>query len=592
MISAFFAAEIQLNIETIKDIDIKMIKSNFNFFIAGTTTLLLGMTFASTHVQAASLGKCDKALTERITGTGNKKPDEEKSAIYKDETKIHDAQGNETTIGKVAKNQDKNNPLGIAGMFGAFASDHVDINHTDFNDNVATNELRNPNDFGTRGESHNNTKEDINYIGSMTSGEFASNTFRNRNGNHVVLDQLHGFDLSGDKAKIHNNTSNNLKSTDVIVEDPKLKYIDMDSEFEKLRKKSDAYFDQKESLGIEKDFNDRNNQVIKVTNAKPDKNNLVFVDVNIDKMNQSVPLKIDGIKDGKDAPTIIINVQGTEESVKVDTEIKLKYQDGSEANNAEDHKQFNHLLWNFGTNVKKLDFDAKVFYGSVLAPNADATIGPVNGNVVAKSIILGGQETHRWDLYVIDPGKPSGEPGDDKPGDDKPDKDHTPKDPNFPYEDDFVYPPKNETLNKPSVPENQTPTNSETPTDIPVFSQPQAKTPFPDEEENFYPALAKAHDKESFDERNHTQRTTRNSKITQNHEKKDTANDSNRVITTDHKQVITRIKTIANKLVKKGSKQNVLPQTGEKQNHLFLTGLALATASLILGLFSKKRKQD
>lgn len=189
-------------------------KTNLKTLMAGTTTLLMGLNVFVSPVQAAA-GQSGAALTEaKTSGTAGKPGDDEtklgasapisdsgqqgdqnkggsqsqpqvtsnpeagdnntdtksvteQSSIYEDNTKVKDGNGNETTIGKVAKEQHENNALGLAGMFGVFAK-HTTIN-ADFNSNIATETM---NDYGHRTgtrardnkDSHNLTEEDINYV--------------------------------------------------------------------------------------------------------------------------------------------------------------------------------------------------------------------------------------------------------------------------------------------------------------------------------------------------------------------------------------------------------------------------------------------
>ena len=49
----------------------------------------------------------------------------------------------------------------------------------------------------------------------------------------------------------------------------------------------------------------------------------------------------------------------------------------------------------------------------------------------------------------------------------------------------------------------------------------------------------------------------------------------------------TSVETVS---VKKAAPKATLPQTGEKQNHTALIGLALSAAALIVGLFGKTKK--
>ena len=285
-------------------------KTNLKTLMAGTTTLLMGLNVFVSPVQAAAQGRSGTALTgasaggtENGTGQQNGQKDgdqskassqpqpqvassgdnntdtksvTENSGIYEDNTKVKDENGSETTISKVAKEQDKHNALGIAGMFGVF-SKHTTVG-VDFNSNVATREYNNTGDHrsGTEGNNPNLTNKDISYmdkIGIISANELSA-------GGTLIIGNENSTALTdhGNKVAINGKDLNHLKIENIRKESAAdKKYIDFEEEFNKLTKKSNDYFDAKASEGVKVKYDIYNdgkaNFSIDVTNAVPDENN-------------------------------------------------------------------------------------------------------------------------------------------------------------------------------------------------------------------------------------------------------------------------------------------------------------------------------
>lgn len=188
--------------------------------------------------------------------------------------------------------------------------------------------------------------------------------------------------------------------------------------------------------------------------------------------------------------------------------------------------------------------------GSILAPNAVFDTGfNVDGNIVAKEVIIGG-ENHRWDwmmpAYPVVP-NPQPEP--------KPTLNSDPEQPNF-------FPPASKDSDEPETPQ---------------FGEPQAKTHLPDagtvsqapatnnNEEVFFQPQAKRH----FGKAVLTDKKTKTVK------KAKTATTAAKV----DKPVIKHIsvKKVVTPQVKKANKKvaSTPPQTGQKQNQCYFTWFGL-----------------
>ena len=641
-----------------------MTKKNLKTLMAGTTTLLLGLNVFASPVQAAADGQSGAALGKEVvsdqqgaTGTdstGNSGSEQqasatndskavtEKSGIYEDQTKINN-QG--TTIGELAKEQHENNALGVAGMFGIFSKKTVI--KADTNSNIATKEYVRGNEFGTRSDSQNLSDKDISYIDKID--DMGANAFRTGN-NIAVIGDDNDVKKNGNQVFVKGNRLDHLNANDFRKEseiNPSKKYIDIDAEFEELEKRSDYFSSQSQTKGVEKNFEDMNNRQIDLSNAVPDKNNAIYVDLDADILQGAQPIKINGLtnikspENVKGSPVVIINVRNSGKELTARTQTQIFY--GSKQQGVgEGHDYPNHILWNFGNDLSKLTVSSGYMMGSILAPNAEVVAGVnIDGNIVADTVNILGGENHRWDLHPgdsfvqITPGQDNHKkPDEDKPGkddhnkdnhhnkpdEDKPGKDdhnkddHKKPDEEKPGKDDHNDP-KNDnpsTLDDNTKPNDEVPPipfepaypaipgdNNPTPEQLetPSFSEPKSKTPFSDagtqpikssddDVETFFKAQAKAH---IATNKNVNRKTVKQEAAG----KAETPVKTVTTLTTPKTSVeenSVSAKDTAKVVAPKAEKATSLPQTGQKQNNFALPGLALSATALVIGFIGKAKK--
>ncbi|WP_241247486.1 collagen-binding domain-containing protein [Lactobacillus acetotolerans] len=270
-------------------------------------------------------------------------------------------------------------------------------------------------EFGSRNESHNHTACDVYYIGTID--QIGANGFRTDN-NYVILGDDSNVEFKGNQVYVNGNRLDHLKKEDVQVAKG---YIDVKSELNTLKGNADADYLRglNQSDGVIINSADMNNRSIDVSRAK---DNQIVVNVDKDWLEAPQPITIKGLNSNANGPVVILNVQGTKNEVNWQTQIHLVYDDGSSLSPNEDHSKSNHVLWNFGNDVKKLNINGGYLMGSVLAPNSELTVNVnADGNLIADRVNIRGGESHRWDLWapeLVKHSKPA-KPADTKPG--KPD---------------------------------------------------------------------------------------------------------------------------------------------------------------------------
>ena len=277
-----------------------------------------------------------------------------KSGIYSDKDTLDNRDYN--TVGDMANYLDRENALGIASTFHIFAK-NTSLN-VDTNGNVATDNLNSNVDFGTRGSdtasnsSIDNTQRDIYYIGHADN--LRSNSFRNKQDkvvissdtevstnkdNRVVFDQKDGKSFYFEQG--------NLKSSEVKSEDKIVKYIDIDSELNKLSKRSDYWMNtnNQDSEGVKTNFDDENNRTIDITDAKVSKDNFVFVNIDANLLkDRPINIKGLGMKKNNKVPTVVINIKSSDKDLNIGTETKLYYRESNQPlSNGESHTEQNHF---------------------------------------------------------------------------------------------------------------------------------------------------------------------------------------------------------------------------------------------------------
>ena len=340
--------------------------------------------------------------------------------------------------------------LGRAAIFHIFSKETT-IN-ADTNGNIATGNLVKGPEFGTRGDSQNRTKKDIYYIGNITN--IGANGFRTGD-NFVVLGDDSNVKFNGDQVLVNGVRLDHLKKADVrVIKD----YVDIDSELASLAQTSDYLMGCQQSADVVVNLSDMNNRYIDVSKAT---GRVIIVNLDANLLGQSQPITIKGLSSDKHGAVVIINVKSDRDTIDWSTQTKLVYDDGTQISPNESHSKPNHVLWNFGSGTKSVNVNSGYLLGSVLAANGTLTFGVnADGNLIARSINIAGGESHRWDLWAPEFIRPV-----------------------FPHDnDEFVYPPSNNSTEpgKPSTPgtptEPVTPSTPEKPTEPAKPSTPAKPT--------------------------------------------------------------------------------------------------------------------
>lgn len=603
-------------------------KNNIKTIMAGTTTVLLGMNLFVTPVHAAVVGASQSEVASDKKGVEDQAvtpSTEEKSSIYGDTTAVKDENGNDTTIGEIAKNQNQHNALGIAGMFGVFSK--KTIIGADFNSNVATKEYVNGNEFGTRGESHNLANKDISYIDKIDN--IGANAFRTGN-NVAVFGKDANITKNGNQVYFGNTRFDHLNASDFRKEDEinlNKKYIDIDAEFEKLSQKSDYFNKQKQTDGVKVESTNNSNCQIDVSNAIPDKNNAIYVNLDANLLKAAEPITVKGLLniqkvDGlKGTPVIIINVQkrSAENELTSATQTKIMYGNDQPTPN-ESHAYPNNVLWNFGNDLTKLNVTSGYLMGSILAPNATVTASVnIDGNIVADTVNISGGENHHWGLHpgnsfieVVPPSDPKSKKDNENKHEfgtittyelltydlNKLKKHETGPSPSYdlptfelkPHRPPFfpifvVTPPEGE-----NTPKN--PATPDTPPETPEFTAPKSKTPLDDEDKpsgEYHGIVGTSNDKEFkevFYEAKSKEELPANS-INKDEKVEAEISRTNANVTATGKKGVNNTSTVT----KAENKSQSLPETGEKQTHLILIGAVIAAAAIVVGMFSQMKRK-
>jgi len=301
---------------------------------------------------------------------------------------------------------DLNNILGVSSVFHIFAREAELNAHT--NGNVAVQNLTGNVNFGTN-VIEELLDKDISYIQNITN--IANSSFVSEGPsreNKVIFGEGIEIDISNpNRPMVNGEYIDHLLAQEVYQDQNGQTYIDFDAEFAKLKALNEALANQKsEASYSNSDFDDQNNRVIDISDMTPNANGQIVINLTPDVLNSDTSLTISGLSPDADGTTVIINVDtGGAADYDVNSQIKIKYSDGSDRDNheTEDFRD-NHLLWNFynsGASDKQytgtLDFK-KAFQGSILAPSATVVADSnIDGNIIADKVIVNA-ETHRWDL--------------------------------------------------------------------------------------------------------------------------------------------------------------------------------------------------
>lgn len=318
--------------------------------------------------------------------------------------KIHTDQILKDKYGIDVNHLDAKSVLMLASLFHIFANE-ANLG-ADVNGNLAVGILNSNVDFGTRGDSIHLSKGDIYYIQQLNTG-LQSGSFRNELFNHVVFGKDVNVEIIYGRVYVNGHHMVNLKPEEVFKDGTGTNYVDFPAVFQRLLKAADFYASQEESAGVIKDFSDMNNRFIDVSQATP-KDNVIYVNIPFEYLNASQPVKIYGLSNKVDGPTVVINVIGMPagSELMIHTQVKLYYDDekNNHVNPSESHEHPNHVLWNFGDSAAHILIQGGHFMGSILAPNATVTANVnVDGNIVANIVNIKGGESHKWDIHPVEP---------------------------------------------------------------------------------------------------------------------------------------------------------------------------------------------
>ncbi|MGQ2374884.1 collagen-binding domain-containing protein [Companilactobacillus zhachilii] len=477
-----------------------------------------------------------------------------------------------------------NNLLNYAAYFHIFANSASLNVHT--NGNVAVGVFDGVDNFGTK--IHEKTLEkDIHYIQDLS--KIANSSFVDKTdtrNNKVVFGNSLKLDTLGHKLTVNGIDLDHLSLEELYQDKDDNKYIDFDIAFSFLRSQSTnlAGMESEKEQVSDDQFPDFNKRVIELKDYTPNKDNIIVVNLAADVLALDKPITIDGISKEKDGTTVIINVdtEGNNDYI-MNSEIKIKYNDGTERSNHEtEHFDDNHLLWNFydsHANDKLYQGTVEMcskFQGSVLAPAATVNVHHnLDGNIIANDVNVVGGETHRWDFQdESDEVTVIPDPDPENPGPKDPDpEDPDPTDPEDPDPTDPEDP-------DPTDPEDPDPTDPDTPDpDDLDIDDPNLKPDTDGGAENPFPDLTPdTEDSGSDDEQTVTQG----------------------VSNPDNPLTTTRVETLAREVsansstpssgsaVTNSASEGFLPRTGVvKSGALGLLGAALMT---VIGVFGYKRK--
>ncbi|KRN02038.1 hypothetical protein FD13_GL000342 [Levilactobacillus senmaizukei DSM 21775 = NBRC 103853] len=251
--------------------------------------------------------------------------------------------------------------------------------------------------------------KDISYIQNITN--IAGSSFVSGGSsreNKVVFGDGIDIDISNPNRPMVNGVYiDHLLAQEVYQDQMGQNYIDFDAEFARLKKVNQQLAESNSTASYDvSDFPDQNNRVIDVSDMKPNADNKIIINITADMLAGNTPLTIAGLSPEESGTTVIINVdtQG-QADLKLNSQIKIKYSDGSDRNNQET-EDFgdNHLLWNFYDSTASdkqyggtMTIDAP-FQGSILAPSAEIIANQnLDGNIIADKVVINA-ESHRWDL--------------------------------------------------------------------------------------------------------------------------------------------------------------------------------------------------
>ncbi|WP_057739655.1 collagen-binding domain-containing protein [Limosilactobacillus secaliphilus] len=293
------------------------------------------------------------------------------------------------------KDQTSKNPIGISDGFHIFAG-KVSLN-ADCNGNMAAKEYQQGPEFGTRDNNDNHGSEDTYYIGKVD--DMGANAFRHSH-NYVVFGQNVNYEIKEDRVYVNGKRMDHLNPSDVHPGQP----IDIDEELDHLKNLSKQFAAKQANQQVKLHLDgDQNNRWIDISDAEPDAQDIIYINVPAVYLSAPQPIMIKGLGSDQNAPVLVINVSVNGDKLDWNTQSKLIYDDGSQINPTENHTKPNQVLWDFGR-LRQLNINSGYLLGSVLAPYAEINVNVnADGNLIGQQVNVRGGESHRWDLATPQP---------------------------------------------------------------------------------------------------------------------------------------------------------------------------------------------
>ncbi len=217
-----------------------------------------------------------------------------------------------------------------------------------------------------------------------------------------------------DKAKVNETLTAIDPTGDVHVETSTTKSVDIEGTLNQLKALSTSWSTLPKSSIASYDLkSDMNNRVIN-TNQTQDPNNNIVINIDYaDWVYYSQYIQIKGLDSNPaNSGIVIINVdmKGVQNADMTRGDMKVYDAQGNIYNNTEHGtaafgscRLVYNIIDTTATNniyTGNLTFSNTVF-GNILAPGASVTVGAINGNVMAETIVHTSQESHRLDIYPV-----------------------------------------------------------------------------------------------------------------------------------------------------------------------------------------------
>jgi len=217
-----------------------------------------------------------------------------------------------------------------------------------------------------------------------------------------------------DKAKVDGTLTTIDPTGDVRVETSPTKAVDIEGTLNQLKALSTSWSTLPQSSVANYDLkSDMNNRVIN-TNQSQDPNNNIVINIDYaDWVYYDPYIQIKGLDSNPaNSGIVIINVdmKGVQNADMTRGDMKVYDAQGNIYNNTEHGtaafgscRLVYNIIDTTATNniyTGNLTFSNTVF-GNILAPGASVTVGAINGNVMAETIVHTSQESHRLDIYPV-----------------------------------------------------------------------------------------------------------------------------------------------------------------------------------------------